>query len=186
MITLHLKIKQYPTWRGGELGVLRVREHPLSIQVHPFTTKSTPSKSTENLTKHHFKPISNKFIVVLTFIFGLYLSKTDVIYRSALNSTVISGKAPPRVPTILHLCPTLPYHSLPYPTLPYHTLHYTLHCSTLHYTIIYYTAHYTALHHITLQRWTTLQNNILPYPTLPTHSLPTGRWKPSAVPKDMP
>ena len=30
--------------RGGELGVLRVREHPLSMKVHPLTTKSTPSK----------------------------------------------------------------------------------------------------------------------------------------------
>ena len=30
--------------RGGELGVLRVREHPLSIQVHPLTTQSTLSK----------------------------------------------------------------------------------------------------------------------------------------------
>ena len=30
--------------RGGELGVLRVRKHPLSMQVHPLTTKSTPSK----------------------------------------------------------------------------------------------------------------------------------------------
>ena len=30
--------------RGGELRVLRVRDHPLSTQVHPLTTKSTPSK----------------------------------------------------------------------------------------------------------------------------------------------
>ena len=28
--------------RGGELGVLRVREHPLNKKVHPLTTKSTP------------------------------------------------------------------------------------------------------------------------------------------------
>ena len=28
----------------GELGVLRVREHPLNMEVHPFTAKSTPSK----------------------------------------------------------------------------------------------------------------------------------------------
>ena len=26
--------------RGGELGTLRVREHPLSMQVHPLTDKS--------------------------------------------------------------------------------------------------------------------------------------------------
>ena len=32
------------TPRGGELWVLRVREHPLSMQVHPLTAKSTPSK----------------------------------------------------------------------------------------------------------------------------------------------
>ena len=30
--------------RGGELGVLRVREHPLNMEVHPLTAKSTPSK----------------------------------------------------------------------------------------------------------------------------------------------
>ena len=30
--------------RGGELGILRVREHPLSTQVHPLIAKSNPSK----------------------------------------------------------------------------------------------------------------------------------------------
>ena len=30
--------------RGGELGVSRVREHPLNMEVHPLTAKSTPSK----------------------------------------------------------------------------------------------------------------------------------------------
>ena len=30
--------------RGGELGVLRVREHLLSMQVHPLAAKSIPSK----------------------------------------------------------------------------------------------------------------------------------------------
>ena len=29
--------------RGGELGVLRVREHPLNMEAHPLTAKSTPS-----------------------------------------------------------------------------------------------------------------------------------------------
>ena len=29
---------------GGELGVLRVRKHPLSIQVHPLIAKITPLK----------------------------------------------------------------------------------------------------------------------------------------------
>ena len=29
-------------FRGGELGVLRVREHPLNVEVHPLTAKSTP------------------------------------------------------------------------------------------------------------------------------------------------
>ena len=29
---------------GGELGVLRVRKHPLNVEVHPLTAKSTPSK----------------------------------------------------------------------------------------------------------------------------------------------
>ena len=31
-------------FRGGELGVLRVREHPLNVEVHPLIVKSTPSK----------------------------------------------------------------------------------------------------------------------------------------------
>ena len=35
--------------RGGELGVLRVREHPLSAQVHPLTAKSTLSKLKKTL-----------------------------------------------------------------------------------------------------------------------------------------
>ena len=65
--------------RGGELRVLRVREHPLSMQVHPLTAKSTPSKWKENLMKHPLKPISNKFKVVLMFILGLCLGKTVVI-----------------------------------------------------------------------------------------------------------
>ena len=31
-----------PCARGGELGVLRVREHPLNMEVHALTAKSTP------------------------------------------------------------------------------------------------------------------------------------------------
>ena len=53
---------------GGELGVLRVREHPLSAQVHPLTAKSTPSKQKKNIIKHHFKPVSNKYMVIEVFI----------------------------------------------------------------------------------------------------------------------
>ena len=30
--------------RGGELRVLRVREHPLNVEVHRLTAKSIPSK----------------------------------------------------------------------------------------------------------------------------------------------
>ena len=37
------------TYRGGELGVLRVREHPLSKQVHPLIAKSTPSKQKKKI-----------------------------------------------------------------------------------------------------------------------------------------
>ena len=73
------------TTRGGELGVLRVREHPLNMEVHPLTAKSTPSKWKENLMKHRFKQISNKVMVVLTFVLGSYLCKTAVIYYFALN-----------------------------------------------------------------------------------------------------
>ena len=53
--------------------------------------------------KHRFKQISNKVMVVLTFVLGSYLCKTAVIYYFALNWTATSGKAPPRVSTILHL-----------------------------------------------------------------------------------
>ena len=35
-------------YRGGELGVLRVREHPLRTQVHPLIAKSTLSKLKNN------------------------------------------------------------------------------------------------------------------------------------------
>ena len=35
--------------------------------------------------KHRFKQIFNKVMVVLTFILGLYLYKTAVIYHFALN-----------------------------------------------------------------------------------------------------
>ena len=57
-----------------------------------------------NVMKHCFKLTSNKFMVVLTLILGLYLGKTDAIYRFTLNSMATSGKAPPRVSTILHPC----------------------------------------------------------------------------------
>ena len=41
--------------RGGELRVLRVREHPLSAQMHPLTAKSTPSRIEENVHKTPFE-----------------------------------------------------------------------------------------------------------------------------------
>ena len=52
-----------PNARGGELGVLRVREHHLSEKVHPLIAKSTLSKQKKKVIKHHLKPISNKDIV---------------------------------------------------------------------------------------------------------------------------
>ena len=51
--------------RGGELGVLRVREHPLS-EVYPLIAKSTLSKQKKKVIKHHLKPISNKVIAIKT------------------------------------------------------------------------------------------------------------------------
>ena len=43
--TVEINVKlTYLQGRGGELGVLRVREHPLNVEVHPLTAKSTPSK----------------------------------------------------------------------------------------------------------------------------------------------
>ena len=66
--------------RGFE-GALAPPVHeiaPSHYQKHPFKTKG-------NLMKHRFKLTSNKFMVLLTFILGLYLSKTSAIYRFTLN-----------------------------------------------------------------------------------------------------
>ena len=71
------------------------RSAPSHCQKHPLKVK-------EYLIKHRFKPISIKVMVALTFILGLYLCKTAVIYYFALKWTATSGKAPPRVSTILH------------------------------------------------------------------------------------
>ena len=76
---------------GGELRVLRVREHPLSTQVRLLTTKSTPSKMKEKPSKHLFKPISNIFMVVWSSSLG----KTAVMCRSVLNWVVTSWKSTP-------------------------------------------------------------------------------------------
>ena len=46
--------------KGGELGVLRVREHPLGAQVHPLIAKCTLSKYEKEITEHNLKPISIK------------------------------------------------------------------------------------------------------------------------------
>ena len=75
---------------------------PSNMELHPLTAKSTPSKWKEKLMEHRFKRISNKVIVVLTFILRLYLCKTAVIYYSVLKWTFTSGKTPSRVSTILH------------------------------------------------------------------------------------
>ena len=50
--------------RGGELGVLRVREHPLSAQVHPLTAKSTVEKLNKNFVKYPEILRSNKNMVI--------------------------------------------------------------------------------------------------------------------------
>ena len=50
--------------RGGELGALRVREHPLSAQVHPLTAKSTISKLNKNFVKYLVILKSNKNMVI--------------------------------------------------------------------------------------------------------------------------
>ena len=50
--------------RGGELGVLRVCEHPLSAQVHPLTAKSTLSKLKKYFVKCLVILRSNKNIVI--------------------------------------------------------------------------------------------------------------------------
>ena len=39
--------------RGGELGILRVREHPLSAQMRPLTAKSNHSKWKKMFINRH-------------------------------------------------------------------------------------------------------------------------------------
>ena len=66
---------------GGFEGARAPPEHasaPSHCQKHPLKMK-------ENVMKHCFKLTSNKFMVVLTLILGLYLGKTDAIYRFTLN-----------------------------------------------------------------------------------------------------
>ena len=92
--------------RGGELGVLRVHEHPLNVEVHPLTAKSTPQNERQ-LNETPFITDIHQSYDSFTFILGLYLCKTAVIHHFALNWPVTSGKAPPRVSTILHPCTKL-------------------------------------------------------------------------------
>ena len=66
--------------RGFE-GARAPPEHasaPSHCQKHPLKMK-------ENVMKHCFKLTTNKVMVVLTLILGLYLGKTDAIYRFTLN-----------------------------------------------------------------------------------------------------
>ena len=88
--------------RGGELGVLRVREHPLSAQVHPLTAKSTLSKLKKNFVKYLVILRSNKKYDYLRLNLGKQLKRTTIIRRYALNLTITSRKAPPGVSTIFH------------------------------------------------------------------------------------
>ena len=60
-----LKVSPYSsTDKVGELGVLRVREDPLSGQMHPLPVKSTPSKYTKSLIKRPLKPISSRDLLI--------------------------------------------------------------------------------------------------------------------------
>ena len=59
--------------RGGELGTLRVREHPLSMQVHPLTDKSTPQnerKLNETPFRTDAQQIFDGFDVHIMFMSG--------------------------------------------------------------------------------------------------------------------
>ena len=70
--------------RGFE-GARAPPEHASAIPFLTIPLPKAPLKMKGNMMKHCFKLTSNKFIVVLTLILGLYLAKTDAIYRFTLN-----------------------------------------------------------------------------------------------------
>ena len=76
-------------WGGGGQG-RRIRgfegaRAPPEYTSAPSHRKKHPLKMKGNFMKHRFRLTSNKFMVVLTFILGLYRGKTVAIYRSDLN-----------------------------------------------------------------------------------------------------
>ena len=60
--------------RGGELGVLRVHEHPLSMQAHPLIAKSYPFKMKRKCNETPFdtdiQQIYGDFDVNIRVMFG--------------------------------------------------------------------------------------------------------------------
>ena len=77
---------------------------PSELASAPSHYQKHPLKMKGNLIKHRSGSTSNKVLVVLAFILCLCLGKTVVVDRSGSNWTATSGKAPPRVSTILHPC----------------------------------------------------------------------------------
>ena len=59
-------------------------KHPLRMQVHPPTAKSTLSKIKEKLNETQFKLTFNKFVLVLMVILGLFLGHTAVMLVTAV------------------------------------------------------------------------------------------------------
>ena len=93
-----------PDIQGRRIRGFEGARAPPEHAIAPSHCQKHPHKMKGNVMKHRFNLISCKFMVVLTFKLGLYPSKTAAIYRSVLNWTATSSKAPPRVSTILHLC----------------------------------------------------------------------------------
>ena len=93
-----------PLFQGRRIRGFEGARAPPERGSAPSHSQKHPLKMKEKLMKHRFKPISIKVMEVLTFILDLYLCKTAVIHHSLWNERPTSGKAPPRVSTILHPC----------------------------------------------------------------------------------
>ena len=80
-----LKRRLVPLKQGRRIRGFEGARAPPEYTSAPSHRKKHPLKMKGNFMKHRFKLTSNKFMVVLTFILGLYRGKTVAIYRSDLN-----------------------------------------------------------------------------------------------------
>ena len=79
------RYSELPYFQGRRIRGFEGARAPPEHASAPSHCQKHPLKMKANIMKHRFKPTSNKFMVFLTFLLGLYLGKTAAIYRSALN-----------------------------------------------------------------------------------------------------